>query len=968
MLSLNTEINSILFQPWQPDTVSEKPPIPTVAQQPEYIELPGVHCYEELETHAAFPEIKTRFLNDIEEMKQLVQPYVNDQYDTSLDIFHETLESPPEHLKNIVLTQYRETRFQIRQLVIQLRDQQHDPNVDNQNYIAGVLHDCLSDIQECAPVIHDRFTLSFLNLEALRGGLGGKLFNVRSELFNQLIQSFLLELQRERLVDIPPGMEVHWKHSLHNLFCEPLGLPHVIDPEAPSNLGDDLTRRFLAAAPLSVNACTILRKLSSGWSDQLSATLQKLGVQAWETDVIAPFELTSERTGTLESTLFKPVNHLLQTSGEQSLDLRAIIEETGDGNYYLGRYREKLLAWVASHFCESSAQVFTTIPAGADSAWHIGTINQLFFWVFNHDQYLPTGLACTFNANNHTSLTLPHLISIDFSTWPETTIYALLTQAMEQTDKARHIASFFLQHTTIEQLGKIPAMVTRALANQLSEKLIKHDDTFKETLYQCVVDHFTSVTTCITPGITPGIAPRVLDWLIDTPLLKPVLLRLQQQGINVLSITSRLASWQVSDFSHEDIKKLLTPHDCQRLFKQALILRQTETLSNLLLTGHCDPLTSFLNDELNSPLACFASSGNLPGLEYLLKLGNLQVNQKNIDGYTPLHIAADNGHVAFVRALLTIDGIDVNVKSNDGFTPLHCAASEGHVVCVTELLNTTGIDINVKNNDGLTPLHYAASGHVVCVRALLAADGIDVNVQNDDGYTPLYCAVAEGHAECIRELLSADGIDVNVQNDDGYTPLFWAVIEDFPECIMALLTAADIDVNVRSDAGIPLNSAAAEGKAECISALLTDDRIDVNVMSDAGFTPLSSAAQSGHTDCVMLLLNAKGIDVNMALPGGFTALHWAAIEDNVECIALLLNATGIDVNVKTLKGFTPLYCAAKFGHAESIKALLKAPGINISIKSNRGLTPRDAARKEGHAECERLLINPFPDPELSSGN
>ncbi|WP_422451140.1 hypothetical protein [Endozoicomonas sp. ALB091] len=141
------------------------------------------------------------------------------------------------------------------------------------------------------------------------------------------------------------------------------------------------------------------------------ATLQKLGVQTWETHAVAPFELTSFRTGTLERALFKPVNHLPQTSGEQSSDLRAVIEETGDCNYYLGRYREKLLASAASHFCELIGPGVATISAGVDLAWHIGTINQLFFWVFNHDQYLPTGLACTFNANNHTSLTLPHLIS-----------------------------------------------------------------------------------------------------------------------------------------------------------------------------------------------------------------------------------------------------------------------------------------------------------------------------------------------------------------------------------------------------------------------------------------------------------------------------------------------------------------------------------------------------------------------------
>ncbi|MBO9482434.1 ankyrin repeat domain-containing protein [Salinisphaera sp. G21_0] len=980
MLPLNTEVNSILFQPWQPDTSSGKSQIPTVAHQPEYIELPGVHCYEELETHAAFPGIKTRFLNDIQAMKQLVHPYVNDQYDTSIDIFHDKLKSPPEHLKNSLLPLYRETRFQIRQLVMQLKDQQNDPNVDNQNYIACVLHECLNDIQECAPGIHGRFTRSFLNLEASRGGLDGKLFKVRSELFDQFIQSFLLELQREGLVNISPNTEIHWVHSFHNLFCEPLGLSPFTDTLAPNNLSDGLTQRFLAAAPLSVNACTILRKLSSEWSDQISTTLQKLGVQAWETDVIDPSELTSDRIGTLESTLFKPVNHLLKTTGEQSLDLRALIEETGNDNYYLGRYREKLLAWVASYFSESSAQVFTAIPAGVDSAWHIGTINQLFFWVFNHYQYLPAGQACTLNANNHTTLTLPHLTSIDFSTWPQTTIYALLTQAMEQTDKAEHIASFFLQHVTIKQLGKAPAMVTRALSNQLCDKLIKNDDTFKEKLCQCVSDHFAAGTITIAPGI--------LDWLTDTPLLKPVLLRLQQQGIHISPITSRIASWQISDFSHEDIIKLLTPNDCRRLFKQALKLKQAEILSNLLSTSHCDQLTRLLNGE-DSPLACFALSGNLPGLEYLLKLGNPEVNQKNTLGYYPLHIAAKCGHTAFVRTLLTVKGIDVNAKSDGGWTPLACAVKQGHVECAKALLTADGIDVNAKSDSGWTPLAGAAlKGNAECVKLLLTVKGIDVNVQMSQGFTPLHWAAEKGHTECVKVLLTANGIDVNAKSKNGYTPLIRAAQSGHAGCVTELLTAEGIDVNVKSSSGLTaLHWAALYGHAHCITALLPAENIDVNVKSYDGWTPLIFAAKSGHTDCVRVLLATKGINVNATVKG-YTPLHWAAINGHTECIILLLTAKGIDVNMKTpetplhwaainghagcitalltaedidvnltsIRGITPLHRAAHRGQIECVKALLKAPGIDVKIKNARGRTPRDTAHRYGHAECARLLI------------
>ncbi|WP_257266041.1 ankyrin repeat domain-containing protein, partial [Endozoicomonas sp. ONNA2] len=650
MLSSST-VNSRLFQSWQPFTDTDASQLQTAGHQAEYIELPEVHRYEELEAHASFPEIKSSFLSDIMELKQLVSPFVNDQYDKSIDVFHDKLKSPPEHLKESLLPLYRDTRFQIRQLVKQLKDQQNDPNVDSKDYIASVLHDCLNGIEHCPAGVHSRFQQSFLNLEASRAGLGGKLFKIRSELFHQFIQSFLLEQQREGLIDILPCMEIHWFNSFHNLFCEPLMLSPIVDPGAPTNLSEELTRQFLSAAPMSINASTVLSKLSSEWSDQLSAILLKIGVQAWETETIAPCELTSEKTGVLESTLFKPVNHLLKTTGEQSLDLWAIIEETGDSNYYLGRYREKLRAWVVSHFCESSPKVFTSIPGSIDSASYIGSIDKLFFWVFDHDQALPAGKDCTFAADNHTTLTLPHLMSIDFSTWPETTAYVLLAQAMEQTENAEHIASFFLQHATIEQLGKAPAMV-KALSSNLCDKLVKKDNTFKETLCQCVCEHFASGQTTIVPGS--------LDWLINTPLLKPVLLRLQQKEIDVSPITQSLASWQISDFSNDDMKKLLTPNDCQRLFKQAFERKQPETLSNLLLTGHCNLLTRLLSNEQGSPLALFARYGNLPGLEYLLKLDKSAINQKDIFGWTPLNSAARYGHAECVKALLTADGIEVN--------------------------------------------------------------------------------------------------------------------------------------------------------------------------------------------------------------------------------------------------------------------------------------------------------------------
>ncbi len=946
--STTTGISSRLFQPWQPVTARDSQ-AQTATHQPKYIELPKVRDYKALEMRSAFPDIKTRFLSDIEEMKQLAHPFVGDQYDQQIDTFYDKLKFPPEDIFDSLLPLYRETRFQIHQLVKQLKNQQNDPNAASKNYIANVLHECLNGIGLCLAAVHSRFNLCFINLEALRAGLDGKLFEVRSGLFHQFIQSFLFEQQREGVIEIPTSMEVHYFNSLHNLLCKSLGLSPIADRFASTNLTDHLTERFLSAAPLTINACTILRKLSSDWSDLFSANLQEIGVQAWETEAIDASALIVERTDKLDSGFFKPVNELLKITGEQSLVLGTIIEEMGDGRYHLGRYREKLLAWVVSQFCQSPDEVFTAI-GGVDSSLYIGTKGKLFFWVFDHDQHLPAGQAYTFAADNHTTLTLAHLTSIDFLSWSENTAYALLTQAMEQTDNAGHIASFFLQQATIKQFRKAPALVIKTLSNQLSEKLTKNDDSFKKKLCQCVCDHFAAEKTAM--------AVDSLDWLHNTPLLKPVLLRLQQQAIDVSPIVQNLVSWQISGFSHDEIKKLLSPEDCQRLFKQAIKLRQGDTLSNLLLTAHCDQLTHLLSDHQELPLTLIARAGNLAGLEYLLKLDSSAINHKDTFGFTPLYQAARYGHTECVEALLKARGIDVSIK-NAGWTALNIAARSGHAKCIQALLKVPGIDVNGKSPNGFTPLNSAARyGYAECVKVLLNAEGVDANEKNNTRWTPLHNAAGEGHTECVKALLGARNIELHAKTPEGFTALYNAAINGHAECVKALLDVRNIEVNIETPNGFtPLNGAARFGRTECVKALLDASGIDVNAKNFSGFTPLSSAAKYGYTECVRALLDASGIDVNVKTLMGFTPLHTAARHDYAECVKVLLNAPGIDVNKKNKYGWAPLSSAASEGFTDCVRELLKAKTIKVNQRGPYDkLTPLMLAIEYKHEACAKLLI------------
>ena len=955
MLPTQTVTYPGLFRAWQP---CAPPGQSTSEYSSDYIELPAVSSYQALKYHEAFSAIQTQFLGDIQKLRHLAHSFVNQQYDDGIDFFHDRLKTPPEDLdsQDHLLPLYRETRFQIRQLVMALENQQH-ASADQQAYIAARLHDCLNDIDQCPAGVHSRFANCFINLAADRAGLAGRLFQVRQQLFHEFIASFLFVQQREGLMDIPSGMEVHWFNSLHNLHCDALALLSIVDPLAPTTLYGGHVERFLTEVDLSVNACTILRKFSDQWSDLLSATLLELGIAAWETDTIAPAEITADRTATLASKLFNPVNHLLKTTGEQSLGLWTMVEENNDGSYRLNRYREKLLAWMSIHFCGPAATVFAAIPAAGTPCWYIATIGTLFFWVFAHSPSLHAGQPCTFDTNNHTTLTLAHLTTLDFTSWPDNTSHALLTQAMRQTDDAEDIASFFLHRDISAQLRRTPQPVVQALSHQLTEKLAHNPGDFQERLCQCICNQLVG---------QQAISSRALHWLMDTPLLEPVLSAMHNQpGLDIFPFTQHLATWQISGFAQENLNTLLTHTDCQRLFRQALDLEQAQVLSSLLLTGQCDLLYYRLSHEGLELLTLFACKGILPGLKYLLNLATTDVNRVSHNGNPPLSYAAQFGNVDCLKALLAARGIRINKRNPEGRTPLHFAIYFGFTDCARALLAEEGILVNAENNGGWTPLLCAIlRGYTDCVRTLLTSESIEVNSVATAGWTPLCSAARFGRAECIKVLLDKEGIEVNLRCYNNLSPLDISVLYGHAECTSALLAAPGRRINDKNPDGYtPLCSAAKNGHEACVRALLSASDIQINATTDLGWTAFSLAALHGHSECLRAMLAKGRIQINGKNPNNITPLATAAMEGHLACVNVLLEADGIEVNLDT-DGWTPLHYAAKFGNLECLRALLACDDVEVNRKVAAGWTALNLAEMYGHTDCARVLQS-RPDVQMN---
>lgn len=904
--------HSALFRLWQPDAAPELPAM----QQSEYIELPPIRDFGELSNSGSYASIRAQFLEDVRKLQKLAYHYVGDQYKRQIEVFYNKLKCPSDDLVEHILPLYCETRFQIHQLVHQL-NACLSASVEQKEYIASLLHDCLNGIDHCPAGVHSRFANSFLDLKATQAGLDGKLYKIRSDLFHRFVTSFLFQKQREGKLSICEGMEIHWFNALHNLYCERVSLEPIVDPRAPSNIDARVIRQFLSSAKLCVTAYTILSEMSAQWSDQLSMILHQQGVREWETEPIDPACFTADITQALHNQLFRPVNHLLKAPPSQMLGLNAIAEADDEGYYRLNRHREKLMAWVTSHFYGSSATVFAVIHSDPRSCTCIGTNSQLFFWVFDHSPGLSANQACILQADNHTTLTLDHLANVDFSTWPKQTSHALLTQAMAQTNCPEEIADFFQGSATAAQLRKIPRPLKQALAHQVSEKLARNPVTFKERLSRSICQ--SVVRSSSRPDLS------TLHWLLETPLLESVLLGLYQRQVYNVSLTRVLNSWQISSFCPQSLNTLLTPKDCRRLCHQAYTLNQGQTVLNFLLTGCCDSLTFTPASGRANYLCFFARNGILSGIRYLLRLQFTDVNGKDSSGWTPLATAARFGNVQCLEALLAVDGIQVNVKSS-GCNALTAAAAAGHVDCVRVLLSRNDVKVNAVNAKGDTALNLAAVyGHAECVEALLTAKGIRVNANTGfQRRTPLYSAVKGGYLNCVRLLLNADGIKVNRRNVFETTPL---------------------------------HVAASKGYDNCMAALLGARGIDVNAVEIEGHTPLHFAALRDRPACISLLLQAKDIRVNPKNNRFSTPLHFAAEKPSAECLRELIKAKGININERNERGWTPLHCAISLGHIDAVKALLCEPSLRVNKRTMFMLrTPLIVAMDFRRPECVMLLL------------
>ena len=285
--------------------------------------------------------------------------------------------------------------------------------------------------------------------------------------------------------------------------------------------------------------------------------------------------------------------------------------------------------------------------------------------------------------------------------------------------------------------------------------------------------------------------------------------------------------------------------------------------------------------------------------ELLQYLDKFDINQRiGSYQYSALYLACQNNDLPMVQLLCRIPDIDLNSSDSDGFTPLMVGtvveyhrgetSSQSNVdifpkriireQVVRELLQYPDrININQQDNDSYTALHYTVvHDNIEVLKILCSYPGIDLNIKAYNGNAILSLMYEQSFLsiDVVKEILKyQDKYKINSRNKDGNTALHIACTKTDVEIVKILCTFSNTNFSIRNKKGeIPLLSAISNisndafeqtlldgdvtdsGRIETVKELLLhQDKFDINTVDNHGNTALNLAMKKHYTEIIELL-------------------------------------------------------------------------------------------------------------------
>ena len=248
-------------------------------------------------------------------------------------------------------------------------------------------------------------------------------------------------------------------------------------------------------------------------------------------------------------------------------------------------------------------------------------------------------------------------------------------------------------------------------------------------------------------------------------------------------------------------------------------------------------------------------------LKYYFKKSQVDIEERDNDGYTALIIATIKNNVPTVKALIDC-GADINACDKIGKTVLMHACASSHDICdlLLKKQHISSLNIHATDAQGATALHHAAQAKDVSLVKKLLKCGADINAQDQNGKTPIYYGIQQAGVN-TGIISSLSDSDFNHQDESGTSILMHAVINNSPISVKFIIKNYDVDINQKDHEGLtPLMRSCQNKKLDCFNALI-EAGADVNIMDTEGRNALMQVILSEQRTYIDRLI-CQGINLD----------------------------------------------------------------------------------------------------------
>lgn len=294
-----------------------------------------------------------------------------------------------------------------------------------------------------------------------------------------------------------------------------------------------------------------------------------------------------------------------------------------------------------------------------------------------------------------------------------------------------------------------------------------------------------------------------------------------------------------------------------------------------------------------------AETGQLAAIDLYVRNQGADINEKNLNGHTPMYISMIEGQFEALELLLQL-GADINSTQGDGSTALHWASLLNDEELVEYLIDN-GANIESKDKNGLTPLQLATSKNLTSSVNTLLKNGANINTRDNDGHTPLIQAVLDGNTRTIKFLLGK-GAKTEIKTKGGFTPLHWSILVDDTR-VMRVLLENGSNIEATDDNGHTVLHRASSTNKTRHARILVENGSNVDAKGKTGKTPMDFS----KTDEMIKILSKKNLNVltmkgfDAIMQDDITVLEY--LQDDPRNIVIIDGETVHLLNVRNMSNY-----------------------------------------------------------------